>query len=420
MSSARGPGAQTRAESVRVRELRKRLGLSQEQLATRLGVSFVTVNRWETGRTGISAAALRRLDELDGAGVPPGPPGVPPLPPSSFVGREPEIAALTSLLPTARLICLVGPGGSGKTRLAVEVLRRLAAGGAPRVVFVPVDQISDAAGVPTRVAAALGIRDRPGEPATDALASALTREPALLVLDGAEHVLPGVAALVQRLLTHAPGTQIVVTSRSVLGVAGEQVWPTPELAGPVAELCRRLDGLPLAIELAAGWVGTLPISQILDRRFDLLDAGGQRGPGGSARTLRVVAESSAAMLGEAERGVLQLLSVFAGWFTFADAEPVTAVPAARLPHHLRGLVDSSWLVTRFDGDQGCYRMLDTLREYAAEQLVATGLAHRARIRHARHFASLAAASEQGLTGAGRARWVGLMERATANLEAALA
>jgi predicted ATPase/DNA-binding CsgD family transcriptional regulator len=458
MSSVRGTGEQARTESVRVRELRKRLGLSQEQLATRLGVSFVTVNRWETGRTGISASALRRLNELDGAAATdPGPPGAPPAAASSFVGREPEIAALTSLLSTARLLSLVGPGGAGKTRLALEVLGRVAGNGVPRVVFVPVGQISDAAGVPTRVAAALGIRDRPGEPATDALAGALSREPVLLVLDGAEHVLPGVAALVQRLLTHAPTVQIVVTSRTVLGVAGEQVWPvpvlpcpapgagladtlasdavalfaaraaerspefqvTPGLAGPVGELCRRLDGLPLAIELAAGWVGTLPIGQILDRRFDLLDAPGLGGSGDSGRTLRAVAESSAALLGEAERGVLRLLSVFAGWFTLADAEAVTGVPAARLPHHLRGLVDSSWLVTVFDGDQGCYRMLDTLREYAAAELAAAGQAHQARGRHARHFAGLAAASEQGLTGASRAHWVARMERATANIEAAL-
>jgi predicted ATPase/DNA-binding CsgD family transcriptional regulator/DNA-binding transcriptional regulator YiaG/Tfp pilus assembly protein PilF len=443
--------------ATRVRALRMRLRLSQEQLATQLGVSFVTVNRWENGRASLSAMAQRRLDQLEQkAAAPQQPPrAMPPVPVSSFVGREPEIAALTSLLSASRLVSLVGPGGSGKTRLALEVLRRRR-GDAAAVTFVALNLISDAAPVDTWVAAALGLRDEPGAPAVAAIGSSLRSRPTLLVLDGAEHVLGGVADLVDRVLAEAPETRIVVTSRCVLEVPGEQVWPvpaltcpapdataaqaatcdavrlfairaaermprfeiTPELAQPVAELCRRLDGLPLAIELAASWVGTLSISQILDHRFDLMDPAP---PGGDrrVRTLRAVAESSNALLGVDERGVLQALSVFTGWFSLPDIAAVTDIPADRLVHPLRRLVNSSWLIARHDGDQSVYRMLATLREYASGQLEAAGGTQLARARHAGHFAALARLSEQALAGPERATWITRMEVATADLEAAL-
>jgi predicted ATPase/DNA-binding CsgD family transcriptional regulator/DNA-binding XRE family transcriptional regulator len=446
-----GPGA----AATRVRELRTRLGLSQEQLATQLGVSFVTVNRWENGRAAMSAKAQRRLGQLEAAtAADQAPRATPPVPVSSFVGREAEIAALTSLLPASRLISLVGPGGSGKTRLALEVLRRRTADAAD-VTFVALSLISDPALVDTWVAAALGLRDQPAAPAVASISSALRGRPALLVLDGAEHVLRGVAELAERVLAEAPQARIVVTSRCVLEVPGEQVWPvpvlscpapgatapeaaacdavrlfatraaermprfeiTPELAGPVAELCRRLDGLPLAIELAASWVGTLSVSQILDHRFGLMDpapAGDRR-----VRTLRAVAESSYAMLRADERAVLQSLSVFTGWFSLPDVAAITATPAGRLVYPLRRLVNSSWLVLRPDADASMYRMLDTLREYASGQLAAAGGTDLARERHARHFAALARASEPALAGPERAAWITRMEMVTADLEAAL-
>jgi transcriptional regulator with XRE-family HTH domain len=203
-----GPVTDGQAEAARVRELRARSGLSQEQLAARLGVSPVTVSRWENGRSGMSAAARQRLRQLEQAdparptqaGAPQA--GALPVPPSSFVGRESEIAALTALLAASRLVSLIGPGGAGKTRLALEVLRRRPADNA-RVVFAAMDQLSDPALVDARVATALGIRDLPGVPAAAAITESLTAQPALLVLDGAEHVLTGVAALVQRVLAGA-------------------------------------------------------------------------------------------------------------------------------------------------------------------------------------------------------------------------
>jgi predicted ATPase/DNA-binding CsgD family transcriptional regulator len=459
-----GPVTDGQVEAARVRELRARSGLSQEQLAARLGVSPVTVSRWENGRSGMSAAARQRLRQLEQAdparptqaGAPQA--GALPVPPSSFVGRESEIAALTALLAASRLVSLIGPGGAGKTRLALEVLRRRPADNA-RVVFAAMDQLSDPALVDARVATALGIRDLPGVPAAAAITESLTAQPALLVLDGAEHVLTGVAALVQRVLAGAPGTRVVVTSRCVLDVPGEQVWPVPvlacpapgaapgdvagsdavrlfaaraaervpgfavtsQLAQPLAELCRRLDGLPLAIELAASWAGTLSVGEILDYRLDLIGAAHQAQPSADHRasTLRAVAESSHALLGPGEQAVLADLSVFAGSFTLMDAAAITAVSPGLLLHSLRRLVNSSWLVARHDHDQSAYQMLDTLREYAAEQLTNAGGGRLTRDRHAQHFASLARTSEGSLTGPEQARWITMLERATADLEAAL-
>jgi predicted ATPase/DNA-binding XRE family transcriptional regulator len=447
-------GAAGRAAAGRVRAVRAEAGLTQEQLATRLGVAFATVNRWENGRSGMSAAVRRRFTELiaeldDEAKTAP---GRPPAPISSFVGREAEIGTVTRLLGAGRLTSLVGPGGAGKTRLILEVLRRReadAAAGALRAVFVALDRISDPALTSTRVAAALGLRDQPGVAAPAAITRALDRRPALLVLDGAEHVLAGVTELAQQVMAEAPQARMVVTTRRVLDVPGEQVWPVPvlgcpapgaepeqagasdavrlfaaraaerrpdftvtaELTAPVAELCRRLDGLPLAIELAASWIGILSVDQILDHRRTLL-----RSPGA---TLHAVAESSHALLGTTEQLALRDLSVFAGPFTQSDAAAVTRQGADQLVHCLNQLVNSSWLVVRHDPDGGAYRMLDTLREYAAAQLEGAGGAQAARTRHGAHFAALAQASEPALAGPDRVRWIARLERATADLEAAL-
>jgi len=438
-------------ETVDIRELRTRLGLSQGQLAARLGVSYVTVSRWENGHSGISAAVRRRLAQLEQAAAQPSS-GAPPVPLSSFVGRTSEIASLTAALAGSRLVCMVGPGGAGKTRLALEVLSHRAAG-THRVAFAAMDQLSDPALVNTRVATALGIRDKPGVSETAAITESLTAQPAVLVLDGAEHVLPGVVSLVTRVLAEAPATRVVVTSRRVLDVPGEQVWPVPvlycpgqeaapsdaagsdavrlfaaraaermpgfaitdDLAQPVAELCRRLDGLPLAIELAASWIGTLSVEEILGYGLELISPAGDD----TASTLHAVAESSYAMLGAAEQAVLRDLSVFTGAFTLMDAAAITAVPPDRLVHSLRRMVNSSWLVTRHDRDQTSYRMLDTLREYACGQLTRAGTAELTRERHGQHFAALAKTSRGSLTGPEQARWIAMLERATADLDAAL-
>src|SRR5450756_1782215 len=221
MSSARTRDVGGQEDAAYVRELRTRLGLSQGQLAARLGVSNVTVSRWENGRSGISAAGRRRLEQLEHAGAagdsPAGAPltGAPPVPLSSFVGRDKEIASVTAPLSGSRLVCLAGPGGAGKTRLALEALRRRPTDG-DRVVFAAMDQLSDPALVDARVATAMGIRDKPGRTAAAAITESLAAQPTLLVLDGAEHVLPGVVGLVTRVVAEAPAARVLVTSRRVL------------------------------------------------------------------------------------------------------------------------------------------------------------------------------------------------------------
>ena len=309
---------------VRLRHLRASLGLSQEQLARRLGVSFATVNRWEAGRTRMSARASLALAEFEAeiaahdrgsatAPEPAAPPG-PTAPPgpivvahTSFVGRERELAELSELLRLSRLISFTGPGGAGKTRLAVEAIRRW--GPAEEVVFIPLEPVRHPQSLISTVASRLRVRDQPGVLIQLSVQAALAATPRLIVFDGAEHVRDEVAELVTGLLTAVPGLRIVVTSRVVLGVPGEVCWTVPPLACPsaaagvsdiassdavqlfmararerlpgfsdtdvapraIAELCRRLDGLPLAIELIAGWVGTLSVREILQQGAILLE-----------------------------------------------------------------------------------------------------------------------------------------------------
>ena len=295
--------------AARIQRLRTRLGLSQEQLARQLGVSFATVNRWESGRTQMSARASRALAEFEARAAADGPPtaGL-PVAQSSFIGRASELTELSQIIATSRLVSLVGPGGAGKTRLAIEAIRR---GGPPaEVAFIPLEPVRQPASLVPAVANCLRVRDQPGLSMQECLAAALAAAPRLLLLDGAEHLRAAVAELAGQLLAAADGLRIVVTSRVVLGVPGEVCWTVPPLECPsaaagasdiaasdavrlfiarahermpgfasadvaphaIAELCRRLDGLPLAIELIAGWVGTLSVPEILTQRAVLLDA----------------------------------------------------------------------------------------------------------------------------------------------------
>lgn len=418
-------------EISRVRELRVRLGLSQEQLAQRLGVSFVTVNRWETGHSRLSATARRRLADLESSQH------TLPATHTSFIGRQAEIAALTAATSGTRLLSLVGPGGAGKTRLALELARRTAAPG-ERVVFVALDALPDPALTEASVAAAFGLRDKAGSPAVEALVRTLGDAPVLLIFDGAERAVAnvrtaGIAALAEHLIAGTTGTRILITSRKVTGTRGERVWPVPPMTaddavrlfaaraqerlpsfqpsgaavGAVDDLCERLDRLPLAIELAAGWVGTLSVDQILRRgpalAATLDDAG----------ILHSVAESSFALLCPAEQALLCQISVFAGSFTLDDVQAVVDCDAG-LIHLLRGLVESSWLIAADDR----FRVLSTLREYAAARLEC-GQAERVRARHAAHFAALAEASADMLAGGDRAAWVHRLQESSADLDAAL-
>ncbi len=448
-----------RADSVaaRLRALRGSLGLSQEQLARRLGVSFATVNRWESGRTGLSDRALAALTELEAQAAARPADGdttsALPLARSSFVGREDELAELARLVTRSPLVTLIGPGGAGKTRLAIEVLRRHCAD--VDVVFVPLDRIVIPSALPTALAFRLHVADQPGIPLIESLRAALTQAPRLLLLDGAERIAAQVAELTADLLGTVPGLRVVVTSRVVLGVAGEVCWTVPPLACPsvaagvsdivasdavrlfvtraaervpgfspadvpphaIAELCRRLDGMPLAIELIASWVGTLSIREILQQRAVLLDyEAGQ--PGG--RRLADVLQVSYELLGAEQQRRLAMLSVFAGSFGIADIQAVLGLDPAAAAATARQLVDSSWLVVTRDTEQNTFSMLETIRTFAAQRLEQAGDAAAVGERHARHFAEVAADSELGLVSPEASLWRTRLETAVADLYAALA
>ena len=463
------------AESVaaRLRFLRTSLGLSQEQLARRVGVSFATVNRWESGRTPLSprgAAALADLEaEAAAAGAGPdagarpassaGPADSLPVARSSFVGRERELAELAPLIAGSRLVTLIGPGGAGKTRLAAEALHRGAAGAGAGagVVFVSLEQVRYPRTVISAVASRLQVHDQQGTPLAESIRSALAASPRLLLLDGAEGLGDQVAELAGDLLASVPGLKIVVTSRVVLGIPGEICWTVPPLACPsvaagasdiaasdavqlfiaraaerlpdfrasdvaphaIAELCRRLDGLPLAIELIAGWVGTLSIREILQQRAVLLDAEPGQHSSSGGRRLGDVLQVSYDLLSPDQQRRLAMLSVFAGAFRMDDVQAVLGLDTAAAVATTRLLVDSSWLMVTRGGDQNLFSMLETIRTFAALQLERTDDGPAVRRRHALHWAAIATGSEQGLAGPDAAGWTSRLEAAVADLHVAL-
>ena len=295
-----------------------------------------------------------------------------PLQLTSFVGRGREVADLETLLAgEARLLTLTGPGGCGKTRLALSAASRLAGGFEDDVWWVELAPLSDPALVPQAVASAIGVREAPGRSPTEALLEQLESRKTLLVLDNCEHLVQCCADLVDTLLRSCPSVRILATSREPLGVAGEVAWlvpslvvPDPEQRLPVEELgrreaiclfveraravasgfeltqvnapavtrvCRMLDGMPLAIELAAARVRVLSVEQIasrLDESFDLLTSG-QRTALPRQRTLRAAIDWSHDLLGRKERVLFRGLSVFAGGFTLEAAEAVCAGEGSR-------------------------------------------------------------------------------------------
>ncbi len=372
-----------------------------------------------------------------------------PLANDSFVGREAAMADLAKLLHSHRLVSLTGPGGSGKTRLAVELAadQRDSFGGA--VHFVDASPITEADELPTRVVSALGARVPGGQTAWQVLVSATADQPHLLILDNCEQI-AGAANLVTELLTLSPHLRLLVTSREPLHAQGEQRYPVGGLAvhtprqvpqdgsdGPaayapavrlfvdrsvavdpgltyagndledIAEICRRLDGLPLAIELAAGWAGLLPPRQLLvtlDETMAVLSAVGGGRPA-RHRTLRATMDWSYALLDEPARRVLRRLSVLRGVFTTRIAAAVINEPLSSLLLVLRSLRDKGLLDlddrVGSDAEQR-YRLLITVREYAVERLVAQQEQPEALARHADYFVSMAEAAGRQLGGPGQA------------------
>ncbi|MFO7548895.1 MAG: hypothetical protein R6X29_08535 [Acidimicrobiia bacterium] len=371
------------------------------------------------------------------------------LPLGSLVGRESEIEGALEALSTHRLVTLVGTGGAGKTRLARELADRLGRFG-PVPLFVELASSAEPRLVPSRLAAAFGISEDLDADPTVRIAHAVGSAPALVVLDNCEHLLPGLSPVVTRLLEAAPALTVLATSRSPMGTPGERVVRVDPLPlggdgadGPAVELfalraaavsdgfllddttrphveriCRILDGLPLAIELAASMTRFLPVPQlagILGERLDVLE-GGEAFPE-RHRTLHAAIAGSVELLDEDDRVAFPMLGVLVGAFGLDDAAAVAGIEPVRAVHLMRDLSDRS-LVTRTGDESAPFVLLDTIRRFGLDRLREEGNEVEARDRHLRRFRDLAIEARRGLRGPGAAGVMRTMRALRPNLLAA--
>lgn len=342
---------------------------------------------------------------------------------TSFVGRGTEMDAVLQLLVDNRLVTLTGAGGIGKTRLAVEVAARISGDIPDGVRYVDLAPITDPELVTVAAIRALGLPDQPGRSTMDTLLRFVGDRRMLLVLDNCEHLLDACAALVVALLGGCPGLRLMTTSREPIGVAGEVMWRVPSLSladeaielftdrarqvrpdfrltddsfATAAEICRRLDGIPLAIELAASRVRVLSLTEIRDSladRFRLL-TGGARTAVRRQQTLRASVDWSHALLTEPERVLFRRLAVFVGGFDLDGAQAIAAdgdVESYQVFDLLTLLLDKSLVVAENTSGRTRYRLLETMRQYALEKLGESGEADAVRTRHRNHFTGVAAA-----------------------------
>ena len=337
---------------------------------------------------------------------------------TSFVGREGQIAEVRGLLADNRLVTLTGAGGSGKTRMAIEIASELGDG----VRYVDLAPITDPDLVPVAVARALGLPDQPGRSRMDTVVRFIGERQLLLVLDNCEHLLDSSAELMLALLGACPGLTLMTTSREPIGLPGEVTWRVPSLsltdeavelfedrarrvrpdftaadadAVTVNEICRRLDGMPLAIELAAARVRALSLTEILDSlhdRFRLL-TGGSRRAVRRQQSLGASVDWSHALLTEPERVLFRRLSAFMGGFDLDAAQEVCsgdALPRHQILDQLTLLVDKSLVVAESTSGRTRYRLPETVRQYALEKLGESGEADAVRDSHRDHYTSMAA------------------------------
>ena len=372
---------------------------------------------------------------------------------TSFVGRAGELAAVERLVRDERLVTLTGTGGAGKTRLAAQVAAELADHWPDGVWWVDLGPVTDPALVAELTASTIGVMVEPVGGPRRALSLQLRERRVLVCLDNCEHLLDASAELVETMLRSCSEVSVLATSREPLGVAGEMVWRVPSLQedeavalfvdrasrvrpwftldgtneAAVRTLCRRLNGIPLAVELAAAWLRTLTPAQIaagLDDRFALL----VRGPRGAARRQQTLAASmdwSHDLLGETDRVVFRRLGAFAGGFTLDAARAVCAdgtagsIAESDVLTALGRLVDKSLVVVEERAGDARYRLLETIRQYAIDRLDGAGERDTARERHLDHFLALAEVSEPEQEGPSQDASLDRVEAEHDNLRAAL-
>ena len=400
------------------------------------------------------------------------PPNNLPTPLSTFIGRERELTEVMKLISSHRLVTLTGAGGSGKTRLSLKVAEGLLHEFEHGIWFVELASIFDLSFVPQTIASALNIREQPRRSIVDILVDYLSTRQMLVILDNCEHLIAACAHLAELLLQRSPHLKILATSRELLGITGEAAWIVPSLSLPsqhpwknpasatdalklyensesvqlfviraqaispdfcltaengawVAEICRRLDGMPLAIELAAARVRSLSIQQIaqrLDDRFRLLTGGSRTAPP-RQQTLASTIDWSYAVLSAKEQKVLQRLSVFAGNATLEAAESVCVdegLQAGEMLNLLSHLLDKSLVIAeKTDGGETRYSLLETIRQYALEKLSEANEAEAVRDRHLDYFIHWAERTEAHLHGPNQLHWLEQYEAEHDNLRAAL-
>lgn len=383
---------------------------------------------------------------------------------TSFVGREREISEVRRLIVSARLVTLTGAGGCGKTRLALRVASEVLDDYADGVCWVELAPLTDSTLVPQAVAKALGLYELPNQPISETLANYLATKQLLLVLDNCEHLIGACTQLSEMLLRNCPDLKILATSREALSIGAEQLWLVPPLSLPdsqhslqtgmmarseavrllieraravkpefvltdengsaVQEICKRLDGIPLAIELAAARMKVLSVEQIvarLDDRFNLLNVG-NRTALQRHQTLRALIDWSYDLLPEAERVLLQRLAVFVGGCTLEAAESVCAgehIERRQILDLLTHLVDKSLVLVEEHGGAARFRMLETIRQYASEKLQASGEHDWLRNSHLTYFLKFTEEAEPHITSAARQIWLIRLDAEHDNLRAAL-
>ncbi|WP_067568840.1 LuxR C-terminal-related transcriptional regulator [Nocardia acidivorans] len=373
---------------------------------------------------------------------------------TSFVGRRDELATAKRLLPTTRVLTLLGPGGMGKTRLSRQIGQLVARAFPDGVWLVELADLQDPNLVTLSVAEALNLRDESTAP-LPRLTEFLADKRLLLILDNCEHLIEACAALVGRIIATTPDVRVLATSREVLGIPGEQVMPVPPLTVPdadtggesdalqlfierasaanpgfkatpanravLAEICRRLEGMPLALELAALRLRMFTPEQILHRLDDtmgLLSAGPRTAPE-RQQTIEGAIRWSYNLCTPAEQSLWEQLSVFAGGFDIEAAETICDLGAGSLVGALTGLVDKSVVAQRYDGDAARYSMLEPIRQFAADRLAERGDAQAVRARHRAHYRDLAMRGQTAYWTADDVQWFRELTREHANLRAAL-